>query len=105
MSRSRRGEGGAVHRRRFCVSVSVWFPTVTVCPPRESNTILNPPLQAVKSDSFMKQIRDHLLDASFKPFLKNPFHKYARNIVDLVNKGNLMGLYEGTTSQPAISAK
>ena len=29
MSRSRR-EGGAVHRRRFCVSVSVWFPTVTV---------------------------------------------------------------------------
>ena len=74
------------------------FPTVTVCPPRESNTILNLPLQAVKNDSFTKQERDHLLDASFKIFLKSPNQRYARNIVDLVNKGNLMGLYEWTTS-------
>ena len=81
------------------------FPKVPVCPQGESNTILNLPLQAVKNDSFTKQEKDHLLDASCKKSLNNPNQKYARNIVDLVNKGNLMGLYEGTTSQPAISAK
>ena len=79
------------------------FPKVPVCPQGESNTILNLPLQAVKNDSFTKQEKDHLLDASFKTFLKNPNQKTKH--CWSCKQGNLMGLYEGTTSQPAISAK
>ena len=40
------------------------FPTVTVCPPRGSNTALNHLLEKVKDVNFTKEERQELLDIS-----------------------------------------
>ena len=48
------------------------FPTVTVCPPRGSNTALNHLLEKVKDVNFTKEERQELLDISREVFIEIP---------------------------------
>ena len=56
------------------------FPTVTVCPPRGSNTALNHLLEKVKDVNFTKEERQELLDISREVFIEIPNRKYARQM-------------------------
>ena len=58
------------------------FPTVTVCPPRGSNTALNHLLEKVKDVNFTKEERQELLDISREVFIEIPNKKYARQMTD-----------------------
>ena len=76
------------------------FPSVTVCPPRGSNTALNLPLEKVRNENFTDEQRNYLLEFASKTFLFKPNQKQASQLVELVNPSNLMGLYEGQISLP-----
>ena len=47
------------------------FPEVTVCPPRESNTLVNHMLRKVKDANFTKEGREELIDISKQTFIKS----------------------------------
>ena len=81
------------------------FPSVTVCPPRGSNTALNLALENVNDENFTKEQREHLLDFSTKIFLLEPNQRRASHLVDLVNPSNLRGLYKGEISLPEVTEK
>ena len=81
------------------------FPSVTVCPPRGSNTALNLALENVNDENFTKEQREQLLDFSTKTFLLEPNQRQASHLVDLVNPSNLRGLYKGEISLPEVTEK
>ena len=81
------------------------FPSVTVCPPRGSNTALNLALERVKNENFTEKERNYLLNLSSKTFLLQPNQKYASHLVDLVNSKNLRSLLEGQISLPEVTGK
>ena len=57
------------------------FPTVTVCPPRGSNTALNHLLEKVKDVNFTEEERQELLDISKEVFIQSPNKKHAREMI------------------------
>ena len=59
------------------------FPTVTVCPPRGSNTALNHLLEKVRDVNFTEQERRELLDISKEVFLGSPSKKFAEQVSKL----------------------
>ena len=60
------------------------FPTVTVCPPRGSNTALNHLLEKVKDVNFTKEERQELLDISDEVFIEIPNKANIKNLAELV---------------------
>ena len=61
------------------------FPTVTVCPPRGSNTALNHLLEKVKEVNFTKKERQELLEISNEVFLEIPNKRYAIQMTEWLN--------------------
>merc|ERR1712223_423717 len=74
------------------------FPTVTVCPPRGSNTALNHLLEKVKDVDFAKEERQELLDISREVFLEIPNKKYARQMTELLSIENMRSIVNGQAS-------
>ena len=59
------------------------FPEVTICPPRESNTLVNHPLRKVKTVNFTEDERNDLIGISKPVFFKS----YATKMAELLHKG------------------
>ena len=81
------------------------FPTVTVCPPRRSNTAVNHVLNMVKNVNFADDERNELLDMSKKVFIENPNKEHARKIVELLSIENLRSLIEKQVRMPKTDEK
>ena len=64
------------------------FPTVTVCPPRGSNTALNHLLEKVKEVNFTDVERQELLAISKEVFLEIPNKKHGSQITELLSTEN-----------------
>ena len=58
------------------------FPTVTVCPPRRSNTAVNHVLQKVNDVNYTDEERSVLLNMSKEIFVGNPNREHASKIVE-----------------------
>ena len=78
------------------------FPTVTVCPPRGSNTALNHLLEKVKDVNFNKEERQELLDISREVFIEVPNKKYARQMTKFLSVENLRSIARGQTRMPQV---
>ena len=74
------------------------FPTVTVCPPRGSNTALNHLLEKVKDVNFTKEERQELLDISKEVFIEIPSKRYARQMTELLSFENVRSIANGLSS-------
>ena len=71
------------------------FPTVTVCPPRGSNTVLNHLLEKVSDVNYTTQERDELLNISQEVFVRIPNKQYAKRISQLLSIDNMRGIANG----------
>ena len=78
------------------------FPTVTVCPPRGSNTALNHLLEKVKDVNFTKEERQELLDISREVFIEIPNKKYARQMTEFLSVENMRSIANGQASMPEV---
>ena len=78
------------------------FPTVTVCPPRGSNTALNHLLEKVKDVNFTEDDRRELLDISKEVFLEIPNKRQAKQIIGLLNKENMRSIARGQGNIPEV---
>ena len=78
------------------------LPTVTVCPPRGSNTALNHLLEKVKDVNFDEKERQELKDISWKTFVEIPNKKHAKDIVQLLSAENMRSLINNRASFPVI---
>ena len=76
------------------------FPTVTVCPPRGSNTALNHLVGKVKDVNFDEKERQELKDISWETFVEIPNKKRAKDIVELLNTENIRSLIKKKASFP-----
>ena len=65
------------------------FPTVTVCPPRGSNTALNHLLGKVEDVHFDENERQELMEILWETFIEMPNKKHAKGIVELMNNDNM----------------
>ena len=74
------------------------FPEVTVCPPRESNTLVNHPLRKVKTVNFTEDERKDLIEMSKQVFIKSP----ATNMTELLTTENIKSILNGNTQMPRI---
>ena len=77
-------------------------PTVTVCPPRGSNTALNHLLKKVKDANFTEDERQELLDISKEVFLEMPSNNHARQMTGMLINGNMRSIADGKASMPEI---
>ena len=77
------------------------FPTVTVCPPRGSNTALNHLLEKVKDVNFTQEERQELLDISKELFLEIPNKMHAKHITKLLTIDNMRSITNGLASKHA----
>ena len=78
------------------------FPTVTVCPPRGSNTALNHLLEKVKHVNFTAQERENIFDISQEVFVRIPNKKHAEQMVGLLNTEDMRGILNNQGSLPEI---
>ena len=78
------------------------FPTVTVCPPRGSNTALNHLLEKVKNVNFTEKDKQELLDISKKVFLEIPNKQHSKDVSALLSSENIRSIMNGHTSLPDI---
>ena len=78
------------------------FPTVTVCPPRGSNTALNHLLEKVKDVNFTREERQELLDISWEVFVEIPNKKYAKQITEFLSIENMKSIANGQASMPEV---
>ena len=74
------------------------FPEVTVCPPRESNTLVNHPLRKVKTVNFTEDERNDLIGISKPVFFKS----YATKMAELLSTENIRSISNGKTEMPRI---
>ena len=74
------------------------FPTVTVCPPRGSNTALNHLLEKVKDVNFTEEERQELLDISREVFIEIPNIEYARQMTAFLSVENMRSIANGDIS-------
>ena len=81
------------------------FPTVTVCPPKGSNTALNYDLMKADNKSLTKDDRNTLEKQSVELFLV-PSHKdYIERMISMANTENMKKMYEGHQSIPKASGR
>ena len=78
------------------------FPTVTVCPPRGSNTALNHLLEKVKDVNCTNQDRMELLSIAKEVFLETPYKRHAKVIKDFLSDENLEKIVSGKEFMPEI---
>ena len=78
------------------------FPTVTVCPPRGSNTALNHLLEKVKNVNFTEKEKQELLDISKKVFLEIPNKQHSKDVSALLSSENIRSIMNGHMSLPDI---
>ena len=74
------------------------FPEVTVCPPRESNTLVNHALRKVKTVEFFEDERNNLIEMSKQVFIKS----YATKMTELLSTENIRSISIGKTQMPRI---
>ena len=74
------------------------FPEVTVCPPRESNTLVNHPLRKVKTVNFTEDERKDLIEMSKQVFIKS----YATKMAELLSIESIRSILNGKTQMPRI---
>merc|ERR1712020_679738 len=65
------------------------FPTVTVCPPRGSNTALNHLLEKVKDVNYTEEERQELLNIADEVFIGIPNKEFAKEMVELVSDDHM----------------
>ena len=75
------------------------FPEVTICPPRELNTLVNQALRKVKNTNLTKVEREDLIDISKSVFFKS----YATKMVELLSTENIRSISNGKTKIPQIN--
>ena len=78
------------------------FPTVTVCPPRGSNTALNHLLEKVKDINFTKDERQKLRDISMEVFVEIPNAKHAKHMAELLTNDNMRSIASGNAAMPEV---
>ena len=78
------------------------FPTVTVCPPRGSNTALNHLLGKVKDVNFTNEERQELLDISKEVLLEIPNKIYAKEMTALLSTDHIRSIANGHASMPTV---
>ena len=76
------------------------FPTVSVCPPRGSNTALNHLLEKVKDVKFDKKEKQDLLDISKEVFLEIPNKRQGELVSRLLTRENIRSIVNGQSSMP-----
>ena len=76
------------------------FPTVTVCPPRGSNTALNHLLEKVKDVNFTQREKKELLKISREVFIEIPNKNHAQKMTDLLSVENIRSIANGRASMP-----
>ena len=76
------------------------FPTVTVCPPRGSNTALNHLLEKVKDVNFNKKEKQDLLEISKEIFLEIPSKRQGELVIKLLTTDNIRSIANGQASMP-----
>ena len=74
------------------------FPTVTVCPPKDSHTALNYDLMKAGNDSLTEEHREHLKKTVFESFIETPNHQYMRRMKE--SPMDPIQIYEGFQSVP-----
>ena len=81
------------------------FPTVTVCPPRGSNTALNHLLEKVKDVNFTEEERQELLDITKEVFIQIPNKEYAKQMADLISDDHMRSIVNGLGRMPEVDEK
>ena len=76
------------------------FPTVTVCPPKDSYTALNYDLMKADNNSLTEGDREQLKDAVFKNIIQPSHANYIKTLLATANPENLRIMYEGFQSTP-----
>ena len=76
------------------------FPTVTVCPPRGSNTAVNHVLEKIKDVNFTKKEKDELLDIANQVFLEISNKMYAEKMAELLSTENMKSIANGQADRP-----
>ena len=71
------------------------FPTVTVCPPKGSNTALNYDLMKADNDSLTDEDRDKLKEAVYTAIIEPSHHDFIRVMQATVNPENVKKTVEG----------
>ena len=78
------------------------FPTVTVCPPRGSNTALNHLLEKVKDVNFTEEERQELLDIADEVFIEIPNKEFAKEMAELVSNDHMRRIVDGFGRMPEV---
>ena len=76
------------------------FPTVTVCPPRDSYTALNYDLMKADNKSLTEQDRLDLKNEVFNIMIKQPHQNYVKLMLAATNPPNIINTFRGFHSVP-----
>ena len=74
------------------------FPKVTVCPPKDSNTALNPDLVRFRNKGMTKANRESLMTVAKTLFLQGPHMVFVNRTKNLLNQNNIRKCYDGSLS-------
>ena len=80
------------------------FPTVTVCPPKGSNTALNYDLMKANDTSLSNENKETLKNKIFNIFIRQPHQEYIKTMLAVANKGNMRQIFAGFQSVPRPNA-
>ena len=78
----------------------LYFPIVTICPPRDSNTALYHDLVKAGNGTLSDEKRQILKSAAYKIFIEQPHKEYVKNMSENLNMRNLDQMYQGYHSLP-----
>ena len=78
------------------------FPSVTVCPPRGSNTALNHLFERVKNVNFTQNERLELLKISNEVFIEIPNKNYVRQMTEFLTTDYKKKIANGLASMPEV---
>ena len=78
------------------------FPSVTVCPPRGSNTAISQALEKVNDVKFTESERNDLLAIANNVFVETPNKNLAKQLLELLSDENVRSILKNQTSIPEI---
>ena len=76
------------------------FPTVTVCPPKNSHTALNYDLMKADNNSLTREDREDLKNKAYKLFIESSHYDFIRSMVAAANSENIKQTFDGFQSVP-----
>ena len=79
------------------------FPDVTICPPRETNTLVNHLLGKVKGAKFSEKERQDLRDIAREVFVEIPNEKYVTPLIELLSDEYIRSITNGQARMPEKS--